>query len=342
MIEIDGSWGEAGGQILRTATALSVLLKKPVRVFNIRAKRPKPGLKTQHLMGILALKELSAGRLSGAELGSQEIRFWPGEIRKRQIEIKIPTAGSIGLVLQTLQLACLGSEKPVRIRIQGGADFGKFAPPIPWLQRVLLPLLEKMGYRIEIKSLKSGFYPKGGAETLVRLEPKLPLKPLKLLDQGTPEIHGLSIASLHLKPREVAERQARSAEEILKQIAPCQIETKYVDALCPGSGLVLWLSAPPALLGSSGIGERGVRAEEIGERAAKELMEDFKKGACVDRWATDQLLPFLALAAGKSELAIPELTSHAETNIWVIRKFLPAEFRVEKRDGRLFLLVSPP
>lgn len=337
IIEVDGSYGEAGGALLRVAVALSVLTQKPIRIFNIRAGRKQPGLKTQHLEGLRATAVLCGAKLKGATLGSTEIEFAPAEIKESRLTISIPTAGSIGLILQILQLAAINAPAPVDIFIKGGADFGKFAPPIPYLQQVTLALLEKMGYKIEIKTLKHGFYPVGGGQTEIKIWPARELRPLNLTEQGAiTKIDGASIAAHQLEKRDVAGRQAKAAAEIVQKeigIAP-EIRVEHVEAACPGSGIVLWMKTNSgAILGSGAIGELRVTAEQIGHIAARDLAADFKTGAAVDRYATDQLIPFMALAAefGPSAIKVPAITSHAATNIWVVEKFLPVEFRVDEK-----------
>lgn len=336
-LEIDGSHGEGGGAILRVATALSVLTKRPVRVTKIRAARKKSGLQTQHLEGLKALADLCGAELKGAALGSTAIEFVPDEIQNRNIEINIPTAGSIGLILQTLQLACVHAPFPVDIKINGGADFGKFAPPIPYLQNATLSLLKKMGYEIDLKTLRHGFYPKGGGLTEIRINPTSKLKPLRLLEQGTiTQIMGLSIAEKSLAKAKVAERQASAARGMILEklkIEP-RFETRYVEAACPGSGIVIWAATDSgSILGGDAIGERGLLAEKVGEAAAERFVEDVLTGAAVDRHAADQLIPFMALAPGSS-IRVAQVTKHASTNIWVAEQFLKARFRVEEK-GRI-------
>ncbi|MEM5798567.1 MAG: RNA 3'-terminal phosphate cyclase [Candidatus Aenigmatarchaeota archaeon] len=332
MIEIDGSYGEAGGQILRTAIGLSVITQTPVKIFNIRAKRAQPGLKSQHLEGLRAAAQLCNAKIEGDVLGSTEIKFYPDKIERTRIEINIPTAGSIGLVLQVLQLACVYAPGPVEIVINGGADFGKFAPPIPWLQAVLLPLLKKMGYEIEINSIRSGFYPKGGAITKIDITPVSKLSPIFLIEQGKFSfVKGISVAAQQLKQRMVAERQAVAASKFIEKEAglKSKIDCAYVEAANPGSGIVLWAETDSgAVLGSSEVGQIGITAEQVGQSAAKSLIDDAKTGACIDRHAADQILPFLALANGKSIITVPQLTSHAKTNMWVIKKFLNVDFSI--------------
>ncbi len=207
MIEIDGSFGSGGGQILRTSCALSVATKKPCRVFNIRKSRPKPGLMPQHLLGIQALTQLCRGRLEGDELGSEEIKFYPGETYKDQAFVNMPTAGSITLLLQTLILPALFVPSPVKISFNGGATDTFFSPTIDHFKYVFLKIIETMDVKVEINILRRGYYPEGGARAEIKIFPSK-LKPISLIERGSlKKILVISGASNHLKDKKVAERQ---------------------------------------------------------------------------------------------------------------------------------------
>ncbi len=328
MIQIDGSFGSGGGQVLRTAVGLSALTQKPCRVFNIRAKRPNPGLREQHLQAVLALSKLCGGRLEGAEIGSAQIEFSPGEIKPGELSIPVSTAGSVGLVLQAILIPAVRVD--LFIRIHGGATYGKWAVPVAYLQNVLSPLLRQMGYRFTIDILREGFYPKGGAEVEVRTSQAV-LRPIEILEKGKiVSVRGFSVASESLRKKSVAERQAQSASKVLSEyfkIAP-RIEIQYSPSLCPGSGIQLWLQTEHSLLGSSSLGELGKKAEEVGREAAEGLISEYKGGA-VDSHAADQLLPYLALAGGK--IRVNQISEHCRTNAFVIQKFLPVEFRIGEK-----------
>jgi len=164
MIEIDGGKYEGGGQILRTAIALSTICQKPCRIFNIRKNRPKPGLATQHLLGIQALAKLCGGKVEGDFLGSEEIKFYPGNTYQEHLFIKIPTAGSITLLLQTLLPPLLFFPKPTKITFEGGATDTFFSPTFDHFRFVFLKILEKMGAKVTLHIVKRGFYPEGEAK----------------------------------------------------------------------------------------------------------------------------------------------------------------------------------
>lgn len=330
MIEIDGSFGEGGGAIVRTAIALSAVTNKPSKIYNIRAKRAKGGLQVQHLEAVKALAKLSDADVKGAHLGSTALEFHPRKIRSGNISISIPTAGSIGLVLQGLMIACIHADGSVKINISGGATNGKWAMPLNYARHVLLPLLAKMGYEASINIERYGYYPKGGAEVDVIISPA-ELSPLTLTERGDiVKIEGISHASSFLEKNKVAERQQKTARDIIyKELKiTAVIRAQYNDTICPGSAIELWAVCENSVVGSDGLGELGKRAEDVGKEAAEHLIEQIKSGAAVDEYAEDQLIPYMALAAG-SEIKVPKLTGHTKTNIWLAEQFLPVKFEVK-------------
>jgi len=327
MIEIDGSYGSGGGQVLRTGIGLSALTEKPCRVFNIRAKRRNPGLREQHLQAVRTVSRICRGKLEGATLGSTEIEFTPGKIKEEEINVNIGTAGSIGLVLQAILIPA--SQASVRIRINGGATWGKWAPPVAFLQNILYTFLKDIGYDFEIKILREGFYPKGGAEIEVKTT-AAQWKPLEILRRGgILSIKGISVASLSLAERKVAERQRDAASKVLYEycrILP-SIEVKYSPSLSIGSGIHLHIDTEHLLIvGGSAIGEPRRKAEDIGKNAAENLIREYEGGG-VDSYAADQLLPYMALAGGKIKAS--QITEHCRTNAFIIEKFLPVKFKIE-------------
>ncbi|HDJ30362.1 MAG TPA: RNA 3'-terminal phosphate cyclase [bacterium] len=338
MIEIDGSIGEGGGQILRTASALSVITNKPLHVFKIRKGRKEPGLKTQHLLGLRALAQFSQGRLEGDFLGSKEIKFWPNQNFKRNISINIPTAGSITLLLQTLLLPGLFSQEGLEIRFRGGATDTFFAPTIDYFRLVFLKILQKIlpeSSKIDIQIKKRGYYPEGGAELEVKIPPlKGKLNSLNLLDRGNlRKISIYSGASELLKERKVAERQIAGVKEILGKLKlPIEEFIEYHKTQCPGSNICLVAEFENTVIGADNLGRIGKKAEEIGKEVALDLINQEKSKACLDKHLADQILPYLALAEGKSQVTVSEITNHCKTNIWVIEKFIKGKFEIKENS----------
>jgi len=328
MIEIDGSYGEGGGQILRTAVALSVITGKPVRIVRIRANRPNPGLRVQHLHGILALKELSNARVKGARVGSTFLEFIPGRAEPKHIKVPIKTAGSVTLVLQALlpAMAFTGGS----FEVTGGTDV-PWSPPVDYLRYVTLFALERMGLRAEIEVKRRGHYPKGGGLVLGRVERWEWRKPLVALKWSKIErFAGISHATN--LPAHVAERQAKSAEERLRPYGvPVEIEREVSRSLGPGSGIVVWAETDSLRLAGDALGKRGKPAEVVGREAAEELITQLTPRKAVDRFLGDQLIPFLAFAGG--EIGVAEVTNHLVTNVWVVERFFGKTFEVEGELG---------
>jgi RNA 3'-phosphate cyclase len=321
MIEVDGSYGEGGGQVLRTAVALAAVLSKEIHVFNIRAGRAEPGLRPQHMTGVKAAAELCSGSLPGLEIGKTEFVFKPGKPRAGTFRFDVGTAGSVTLILQTLMPILAFAPGPVQLEITGGTDV-KWSPPIDYLRLVTLPILRKIGYQGDLETARRGHYPKGGG--LVRFSTPGPskLEPLKGGNSGFPSrIVGVSHATA--LPRHVAERQAAAAKKSLedaKLLSP-SIEIEVTDdmrQLGPGSGIVLSVETQNGnILGSDALGERGRPAEEVGSTAGKILVEEAQSGACLDRHMGDMIVPYLVLAEGTSEISISRATQHTKTNVKV-------------------------
>jgi len=341
---IDGSYGEGGGSILRLSTAFSVLTQKPIRIYNIRKNRPNPGLRTQHLVGLKTLAELCYGKLSDVKVGTTELTFEPGKIKNRTLNINISTAGSIGLVLQAIQIACINSNCEIHLIINGGATFGKWAPTIPYLQNVTFKILEKMGFNTKIKITKEGFYPKGGARGEALIKSPKQISPINLEELGSiEEIYGVSVASNFLKRNNVAERQAEAAKNIIRKRlrTNCQIRKIYVDSFSPGSGICIWLKTDKGvILGSDKIGEKKIRAEIVGRKCAEFLVDTYKKGATCDTFLSDQLLPYMAMAQGSSKFKTTKLTNHAKTNIWLAQQFFKKNFQVNQKNDLIEVSCS--
>ena len=332
MIEIDGSYLEGGGQILRTACALSAIRQIPCHIFNIRKGRKEPGLKTQHLLGLRALAELCNGRLEGDYLGSEEIYFYPGSLKevKNKLKIKIDTAGSITLILQTLILPAIHSDIPIEVYFEGGATDTFFAPTMDHFRLVFLKIVEKMGVRVNLEILQRGFYPEGGAKVKVIFYPSK-LQPITLISRGKlKEVLIISGASQSLKEKKVAERQVSGIKQVFGKLKlPLKEIINYYPTRSPGSVVNIIGKFENTIIGVDNLGKLGRPAEIVGKEAALEFLKEGKSEACLDKHLADQILPFMALANGVSEVTISEVTNHCKTNIWVIEKFLGKGFQIE-------------
>ena len=362
MIRIDGDYLEGGGQIARTALALSTITQKSFEVCDIRKGRKDSGLKNQHLYCVKSLQELCNANTEGAELGSLWLKYYPKKIMAKNLNIDIETAGSITLLLQALLMPAMFVSKPITITIKGGTNT-KFSMPFDYFNNVLLPQLQRFA-KIEAKLLKRGYYPKGNGKVEIKINPKFKLNDFSnfedfdgylkqnvhkynLIEQHhLIQIKGISHASRNLQQANVAERQAESTLSILKQKynIPINIAAQYQDTLSTGSGITLWAifsknkddidENNPIRLGADSIGEQGKRAEIVGEEAAHNLIKEIESKAPIDRHLADQLLPFMALIKD-SKIKVSEITNHCKTNIYTIQQFLGDIFEVDEKNNTI-------
>ncbi len=332
-IELDGSMLEGGGGLVRTAVAMSALTKKPVKIFNIRAKRPNPGLKSQHLTAIKCVAALCNAKVIGLKLNSTQIEFIPGdEILGKKLRVDVGTAGSITLVLQALTLPAIFASSEVNLEIKGGTDV-PFSCPVDYYKNVLIPLFQKFGVRMELEVVRRGFYPRGGGLVRVKYKPMKfsEVRKVNLVDRGTLlRIDGISFASRDLERAKVAERQALAAKKILisKFNKDVRIWTEYKTTSSPGSGIVVWAKYSNTILGGDSLGEKGKVSEKVGREAAEKLLREVERDACVDSHAADNLIPFMSLSPGSS-IKTSEISLHTRTNIWVCEKFMGGKFKIE-------------
>lgn len=320
MLTIDGAQKSGSGTLVRYAVALAALSGQPLRMYNVRAKRPKPGLRPQHVSAILACAALCQGGSDGVSVGSREFTFVPGmHIQGGTFAWDIGTAGSATmLALGILPVACF-ADSPVVARITGGV-FQDFAPSPYYLQHVLAPLLARMGVRVEFTVLRAGYVPQGAGIIEMRVEPVAALTPLSLLEQGQVQlVTGIALAS-HLAERKVSERMARTCEQQLAAAGlPCRIErVADTTALHAGACLAVWAkTSTQCYLGADRAGALGRSSEAIGRYVAASLLADLTSGATIDRHGADQLALFAALAQGTSRYLVPRITEHLESNLWL-------------------------
>lgn len=333
LVEIDGSFGEGGGQILRTSLALSAISGKQVLAKNIRASRPKPGLQPQHLASVKTIATICNASVEGAKLGSTALSFKPKNVVSTNLGANIGTAGSISLLLsQVLPSSLL---QKTTLRIVGGTNV-PFSPPIEFLQEELFPALKRMGASFGLSINRRGYFPKGnGLASFSSNQARLPLKPIKLLEFG--EIKsGIIFSHCSSLPKSVAENQAIALKQCLASLGidfeehvECAEHSQSI-----GSGITAFVKTTSgAILSGSALGAKGIPAEKVGREAAENLLKELGRRQPCDSHLSDQLIPFMALAKGKSEINAPMLSQHCITNIAIVEKFFPIHFSVEGSLG---------
>jgi len=322
MIKIDGSYGEGGGQILRTAIALSCVTQKPVEVFNIRANRPKPGLAMQHLKGIESAKLITNAEVEGLKLGSTRVVFKPKSLRGGRFKIDIGTAGSVTLILQTILLPSLYAEKESFFEIRGGTDVN-WSPSVDYVKNITFKALKELNADVEMEIVSRGYYPKGGGVIRVYVQPsKLRGKEFQMLRCDL--IRGIS----HCQnlPKHVAERQANSAKELLESNGyKAEIDLEVRKGLSTGSGITLWCGYK----GGIALGEKGKRAEIVGKECAEQILKELNSDGIFDKHLADQVMAFSAVASGKTIYTTTEVTKHQISNAYVINKFFEKAVKID-------------
>ena len=334
MIDLDGSTGEGGGQILRSALALSLCTGQPMRIQHIRAKRPKPGLMRQHRTCVLAAAAVCGAQVQGDELGSQTLVFTPGAVRAGDYAFSVGTAGSCTLVLQTVLPALMRARGPSHITL-GGGTHNAMAPPFHCLERSFAPLLRRLGVGLDLTLRRHGFYPAGGGEMLATITPG-PLQPFDVLERGAwqDSYAECLIAAL---PRSVATRELAVLGQALGW-AEAQLRTPVVrQNEGPGNALMATLAHAHVCEVLTSFGDKSISAEQVAQRLVQQVRAyQASDGALGEHMADQWMLP-LALAVADSGVAAgftcTEITEHARTNIGVIETFLPVRFGVEKRGA---------
>jgi RNA 3'-terminal phosphate cyclase (ATP) len=337
MIEIDGSYGEGGGQILRTALSLSCLFRKPFRMVNIRKGRKKPGLMPQHLAGVRAAQLLSRGGVTGDHAGSMELTFSPGEVKGGSFFFDIGTAGSTTLLLQALIPALIFTNEKAELVLTGGTHV-PFSPSFHYVNEIFLPFLEKLGIKIALSIESYGFYPKGGGRIRAEILPAARMRTLTIVERGRiVALRGFSgVANL---PLSIAERQRKGLLEKIhsemKDLRPPEA-VDLLEAHSPGQGTFIFLRAESehSFAGFTSLGERGKKAEAVGEDAAAEFLTYYSSDAALDPYLSDQIVLYLSLGDGASEFSTSRITRHLLTNLWVMGLFHEFSYSVEGEIGK--------
>ena len=332
ILRVDGAQGEGGGQVLRTALALSAIRGKPVEIHSIRARRKNPGLQAQHLTAVSALAQICGAAVDGAALGSRELRFAPGAIQGGEYHFDVGTAGSTALVLQAILLPLALAPSPSRVVLTGGTHV-PWSPSVHYVREVWFPVLGKMGVSADLELLRWGFYPKGGGRVRVAIEGGARLRPATLVSrQGAVCLRGLSVvANL---ARGIAERQRDQALRRLEGEGR-QADIALVEAEAAGAGsffiLVADVGGLPA--GFSAVGERGKPAERVADEVVDPLFGFLKGDAACDPYLADQVILPMALAGGTSRLTTSRVTPHLLTTVQLVRQALGCPVEVGGEEG---------
>ena len=364
MLRIDGSLGEGGGQILRNSISFAAILQKDVVIYNIRAGRSQPGLRAQHATGLALVADICGGRLTGTSIGSTEIQYEASssssaaasssqpamtdssnnKLLLRTILGEVATAGSICLLLQAALPCALFHQSPCQLVLKGGTN-AAMAPQYDYWEHVFWPTLQKQcnlpKTQVQAQVVTRGYYPRGGGEVHVGVEPlQTPLTPIRLTDRG--QVHRIYIRSFHAGklPRGLAEAMAKAAQKTLVEklqvspLPPINVDI-VTEAQAVGSGLGILIVAETTtgcLLAGSALSTPKKKAKQVGIEAAEELLSTLHSGGCVDEWLQDQLILFMALADGVSEIHTGSLTQHTQTAIWIAEKLSGARFQVCRLD----------
>jgi len=326
MIEIDGSEGEGGGQILRSSLSLAICTQQPFRIANIRANREKPGLMRQHLTAVKAAAEICAAEVDGAEPGSRTLTFRPGRLAAGDYSFAIGTAGSCTLVFQTVLPALLIAAGESRVRITGGTH-NRASPPFDFLARSFLPLLGRMGATVELELAAYGFFPRGGGQIRARIVPGKRLGAIDLAERG-PWMRGVAEAYVSALPIHVAQRELEVIGRVLGWTEPQLLLRGLPNDVGPGNAVTITLEHEHVTEVFTGFGEKGVRAETVAEQAAAAANEYLAARAPVGEHLADQLLLPMALGDG-GRFVTAKATPHLRSNVAVIERFTARRFSIE-------------
>ncbi len=327
IIHIDGSLGEGGGQVLRSALSLSLVTGWPFCIENIRARRKQPGLKRQHLVAVRAAATLAQADVEGDRLGSRTLCFKPGPPQPGDYAFDIASAGSATLVLQTLLPPLLTAPGPSRFLLEGGTH-NPWAPPLDFLEKAFLPILARMGPQVNVSLRRYGFYPAGGGSMQVEVQPASELQPIELVERG-PIVRRKVTALVARLPRSIAEREANT---VCRKLAweKDSASVREVESLGPGNVVLIEIESRQVTEVFVGFGRKGVPAERVAAGAARDAKRYLDAGVHVGEHLADQLLIPMALAHG-GRFRTLRPTQHTRTNIDVLRRFLDVTIDLEQR-----------
>lgn len=338
-LTIDGSLLEGGGQIVRLAVALSSIISKPIKVVNIRSNRPNPGLKLQHLVAMKLATNITDAYTKNIYLGSEKILFSPKTINSGKYSVKIESAGSTNLVLQTLMPILMFSNNQSHITLEGGTN-NPWAPTTEFMKELLFPTLKKMGFNSEIMLNRRGFYPSGKGSVKTVLNPVNSLKPLNATSWQNIRNIRCFVYSCRL-PSKIVNNLSKIVETRLlkKGLHNIKINVQSLqptDSLCsvdPGIGISLFADVDEFVISETIIGRKGLSFEKIGKEVVDKLTKQLESQSPIDKYLGDQIILYIALAKGRSKIKISEFTLHTKTCIEITEKFLGIDFEIDGKIG---------
>ncbi len=345
MIHIDGSYGEGGGQILRTSLSLAAITGRSLRIGRIRAGHQKPGLAAQHLTAVRAAAAICQAKVHGDALGSMTLEFVPSSsVQPGRYTFDVTeareggSAGAITLVLQTILLPLALAAGNSTVTLRGGTHVS-FSPPFTYIEQVYLPMLRRIGLQAELKLSAWGWYPQGGGEVELRVSGGSKLSGINLLERGNlQQVRGLAVVTQ--LPSHIPQRMASRAENLLRQAdLKATVQPLRERGVAPGAGLFLTAEYEHSKAGFGALGHVGLPAEKVAAMACEQLLQFHDTGAAVDEHLADQLLLPTALASEKSQYQAAEITTHLTTNVWVIEQFGLAQVIVDEAEN--VVVVAP-
>ncbi|XP_071755621.1 RNA 3'-terminal phosphate cyclase [Centroberyx gerrardi] len=339
-LEIDGSVMEGGGQILRVSAALSCITGSSIKITKIRAGRSSPGLRPQHLSGLQLVSDLCSGSLEGGNIGSTEVSLTPGKIRSGNLTADTQTAGSVCLLLQVALPCALFADSASQLCLKGGTN-AEMAPHIDYTVKVFKPILERFGVHFDCDIRMRGYYPKGGGELLVTVNPLKELSPVVMTDRGNiTKIHGRAFVAGVLPFKLAKDMSTAAVRTIRKEIKDLYINIQPLQekekACGNGNGIIILAeSSTGCLFAGSALGKKGVYADKVGIEAAEMLLRNIRHNGCVDEFLQDQLIIFMALAKGTSRIRTGAVTLHTQTAIHIAEQLTQAKFTITKSEDEL-------
>ena len=343
MLDIDGNYGEGGGQILRSSLSLSAILNRPIRISGIRAGRKKPGLAPQHLTSVNAVAAIANAEVIGGQLGSQTVTFYPQEISGGNYTFDVaairPSAGALSLVFQSIALPLSFAKVASTVTLRGGTHV-PWSPSVHYLREIFIPMAAKFGFQGSIRLNRWGWYPKGGGEAIAKVQPVADWRGVDFQHRGQLQaIHATSAASN--LPDHIINRQQNQIQKHLDR-SDSLVNIDRVKGESIGQGTLVFLKAEfeNVQAGFSALGARGKRAERVADEACGALADFLKSDAAIEPHLADQLVLPMALAKGESRFTTSQITRHLTTNIWLVQQLLPVQFEVNGAENEMGEIVK--